>query len=55
VDFKPERLVQAVQICRSLQLPLTIPVESLGVVQFEPITPMYGYHLPMEDRTALDQ
>lgn len=54
VDFKPELLEQAVQICRPLQLPLTVPIASLGVVQFEPVTPMFGYHLQMRNGTTHD-
>ncbi len=45
VDFEPDMFAKAIQICRSLDLPLTIQVESIGVVQFEPISPMYRYHL----------
>ena len=55
VDFKADMLVPAVQICRTLQLPLTIPVESLGVVQFEPIARMYTYPFQRKTRTTLDQ
>jgi hypothetical protein len=43
VEFPAEKLPNAVQICRKLTLPLTIPVASLGVVQFEPVKPLYDY------------
>jgi 2'-5' RNA ligase len=43
-DFAEDETMHAMQICSSLQLPIDIRVASLGVVQFEPITPLYSYH-----------
>ena len=48
VEFDPEKMPQAVQICRKLDLPLTVPVESIGVVQFEPVSHIYKYHLRLD-------
>ncbi|NMB60890.1 MAG: 2'-5' RNA ligase family protein [Chloroflexi bacterium] len=43
-DFSEDKTMQVIRLCGKLQLPIDIRVASMGVVQFEPITPLYSYH-----------
>jgi 2'-5' RNA ligase len=45
VEFPQQNLYQALEICLQLELPLQVPVSTLGVMQFEPISPLYDYPL----------
>ncbi len=45
VDFPPEMLEKAIAACLQITLPLAIPVASLGVIQFEPVQPLYQYEI----------
>lgn len=43
VNFLPEMLEKVITTCMQITLPLTIPIAALGVIQFEPVQPLYHY------------
>ncbi len=45
VEFSPQNLFKALEICLQLELPLQVPVSTVGVMQFEPLAPLYDYPL----------
>ncbi len=49
VEFPPQKLQKAVQICMKIMLPLSVPIASLGVMQFEPLQPLYDYAIQGSD------
>ncbi|MGV8025536.1 MAG: 2'-5' RNA ligase family protein [Anaerolineaceae bacterium] len=51
VEFPIIKLQEAVQTCLKLTLPLSIPVASLGVVQFEPLQALYNYEIGKTEST----
>ena len=43
MEFPPRKLQKAIPVCMQIKLPLSVPVAALGVVQFEPLQPVYDY------------
>ncbi len=43
IELSPRKLQKAMQVCMEIALPLTISIVSLGIMQFEPLQPIYTY------------
>ena len=49
MDVQPDQFNQAIRICSQVQLPLTLNIAQVGVVEFHPVNMLFKYDLGKPD------